>query len=50
VVAVSFASPITRAPNFFKVASRVDATGHIPPRLVTVFQKSGIFPLDLLDF
>jgi hypothetical protein len=44
------ASPITRAPNFFKVASRVDATGHIPPRLVTVFQKSGIFPLDLLDF
>jgi hypothetical protein len=47
---VMTASPITRAPNFFKAASHVEAKGHLPPRPVTVFRKVGIFPLDLPDF
>jgi hypothetical protein len=33
---VMIASPITRTPSFFKVAPHVDATSHVPPRLVTV--------------
>ena len=41
---VTIVTWIARTPSFFKVASHVDAAGHIPAHLAEVLQKSCIFP------